>query len=399
MYAGRMKTFDTALDEDLVARARSLRPLLLRTAPLSEEGGELVPEVVSALIDCGFFKMAVPRRWGGLCTSANAMARIVAELARGCPSTAWVITIMNTTVWRHTITSDEAQEDVFGKSVPRFCGVADPPGKAKRVDGGYLVESGRWPYASGSHHAEFFHGPIAIDDVKGPPPLVIIPMSALTIERTWKVAGMRATGSDTVVASNVFVPAHRVPRYEKQFDSGGIVRKHWGEASDFWTALPFIRTKSLGVLLGAAEGLLDYVTGGVKERPLLFTTYRRKGDSHHFNAQVGKAAARIRAVRASMDDMTGAIDRAAIAQRPLDPGERAHNRGQMALAIDLLNEAIDMLMSGAGSSAFLEANNAQRFWRDFNVGARHVALASEVGYEVFGRAILGEPEITKPDFI
>jgi 3-hydroxy-9,10-secoandrosta-1,3,5(10)-triene-9,17-dione monooxygenase len=399
MHVGSVRTFDEAMDEELIARARSLRPLLLRTAPLSEERGELVPEVVSTLIDSGFFKMAVPRRWGGLCTSANAMARVVAELARGCPSTAWVITVMNTTVWRHTITSDEAQKDVFGKSVPRFCGVADPPGKARKVDGGYIVESGRWPYASGSHHAEFFHGPIIIEGAKGPPPLAIIPMSELRIERTWKVAGMRATGSDTVVAKNVFVPTHRVPRYEKQFDIGDNVRKHRGEASDFWTALPFIRTKSLGVLLGAAEGLMDYVADGIKERPLLFTNYRRKGDSQFFNAQVGKAGAKIHAVRVLMESMTRAIDRAALAQRPMEPGERAHNRGQMALSIDLLNEAINVLMNAAGSSAFLDANNAQRFWRDFNIGARHVALVPEIGYEVLGRSILGEPEITKPDFI
>jgi alkylation response protein AidB-like acyl-CoA dehydrogenase len=224
-------------------------------------------------------------------------------------------------------------------------------------------------------------------------------MSDLTIEHTWKVAGMRATGSDTVVANNVFVPAHRVPSYEKQFESGPSVRKHWGEVSDFWTALPFIRTKSLGVLLGAAEGLLDYVTGGIKERPLIFTNYHRKGDSHVFNAQVGKAGAKIRAVWVLMDHMTRTIDRAAVARRSMDPRERADNRGQMALSIDLLNEAIGMLMNGAGSSAFLEANNAQRFWRDFNVGARHVALVPEPGYEVFGRSILGEPEMTKPDFI
>jgi alkylation response protein AidB-like acyl-CoA dehydrogenase len=389
---------DVDLGEELVARARSLRPLLLRNAPLSEAGGELTSEVISALVEADLFKMCVPRRWGGLCVSANAMARVVEELARGCPSTGWVVTVMNTTVWRITMMSDQTQEDIFAKHVPLVCGVAVPPGRARKVDGGYIVESGRWPYASGSHHAELFHAPIRIEGVKGAAPLAIFPMSDLKIERTWKVAGMRATGSDTVVADNVFVPDHRVPFFEKPFDYGSDTRKHVGELSDFWTALPLMRTKSLGVLVGAAEGLLDYVRDGLKEKPLLFTDYRRRGDSHVFVTLVGKAAAKIRAVRTMMDQMTRAIDAAALTKQDMQPEDRATNRGQMALAIDLLTEAVEMLMNGAGSSAFLEASNAQRFWRDFSVGARHVSLVPEPGYEVYGRSVLGEPQAMKLDY-
>ena len=38
--------------------------------------------------------------------------------------------------------------------------------------------------------------------------LALVPMSDLAIEDTWFVAGMRGTASNTLVASEVFVPSH-----------------------------------------------------------------------------------------------------------------------------------------------------------------------------------------------
>ena len=42
------------------------------------------------------------------------------------------------------------------------------------------------------------------------PGIILAPMSDLKIEDTWHVVGMRGTGSNTVIAENIFVPAHRV---------------------------------------------------------------------------------------------------------------------------------------------------------------------------------------------
>lgn len=391
--------FDESMGDELVDRAKSMHSLLLRNAPLSEQRGELMPEVVAAIKDAEFHKIAVPRRWGGLSVSANALARVTAELAKGCPSTGWLVCIMNTAVWRQTVMSDASQEDMFSEGVPLFCGVGTMPGQpAKKVDGGYLIEDGRWAYATGSHHADYFHGLIAPEGEHGPARLAVIPLSDMTIEKTWKVAGMRATGSDTVVATNVFVPSHRATLPEEQFKPSATRTKYIGDATDYWTTMPFIRTKIVAALLGAAQGILEYVIG-VKDRPLLYTNYRRKGDSHVFDAQVGKAAVTIAAVRDMMLDITRKIDEAALTRKPMPRQARAHNRAQVALCIDLLAGAVDKLMNGAGSSAFLESSHAQLCWRDFNVGSRHVMLIPEIGFEVYGRSILGEPDMVKPEFL
>src|SRR3954467_4217015 len=50
---------------DPVARARALIPLLEAAGPAIEQGKELVPEVVAALLDNGFLRLLLPRSIGG----------------------------------------------------------------------------------------------------------------------------------------------------------------------------------------------------------------------------------------------------------------------------------------------------------------------------------------------
>ena len=70
--------------------------------------------------------------------------------------------------------------------------------------------SGRWPSISGCEDAEW--AALAVADGDGVS-VVSLPTSALTVERTWDVAGMRGTGSHTLVAEAVPVPEHRIGHF------------------------------------------------------------------------------------------------------------------------------------------------------------------------------------------
>lgn len=395
--------FSEAQDQALIDKAKALRPLLARFAQQHENQGELSPEVVQALDEGGFWKMAVPRRWGGLCTSAYTMARVAAELAKGCPSSAWVIGVMNSGIWLVSLMPDALQEDIFANGVPRVSSVGVPKGKARKVDGGYLV-SGRWGYGSGSHHAQWLHCPIGEPDGgEGPGGLFIAPQADMSIVSTWDVAGMKGTGSDTIVAEDLFVPEHRVVL----FKNGGMGperpgAQHTGEVSDYWAMMPLLRAKGLGVLVGTVEALLECALGDNSDRLLVHTKYAHKRDSQVFQEQIGQSAAEIRAAGMLMDNTTRSLDVAALERRATTYDERVANRGDAALSVTLLGRAADRLMDLMGSSGFSTSNPAQRYWRDFSTGSRHAVTLPSVGYEVFGRAQLGFPiedNITLPDFI
>jgi alkylation response protein AidB-like acyl-CoA dehydrogenase len=379
----------------ILEQVRALRPLLRKNAQAGEAQRTPTAEVIKAVDDLGIWWMVVPRRWGGLGLSATAMTRINAELSKGDPSVAWVSQIINGTTWVGTLGSDALQQVLYGNGRTRICSAITPPGTAQPVEGGYLV-SGRWPYCSGSRQANWaMMGVMRLnaDGTKTPACLAYLPMSKVTIEDTWFSVGMQGTGSDTIVAKDVFVPHHLFVPIEKSFNQHESGKRHLGEPSDYYSLVTFVRSTGMGLIVGAAEAMLEIVLEGARTRGVVTTTYARQTDSQVFLRDVGEAATKIRTARRLIEGTTRAIDEAALQRRALAPEERGELKADSALANELIVSAAEKLMFLSGSSAFFLTNELSRFWRDINVAARHVTNLPNLGYEVHGRGLLGQPNI------
>lgn len=112
----------------------------------------------------------------------------------------------------------------------------------------------------------------------------------------------------------------------------------------------------------------------------------------------GVAVAKIEAARILVEPETRSIDQVDLTRMPMTSAERSQSKGVGSLTVQLLGEAVDMLMTSSGT--FAEGNELSRPWRYFNVAARHTANLPYVGYETFGKDLQGiEPNISPPDFI
>ncbi|MFA7555722.1 MAG: acyl-CoA dehydrogenase family protein [Spongiibacteraceae bacterium] len=396
--------YNQTIEKELLGRARELQPLLRKRAPEFDANRRISEDVFKELSDAGFWEMASPRRWGGLGTSSTTMARVGAELGKGDPSVGWVYTVLHGTTWVASLGPDALQEEIFGNGKhPTICGAVTPPGQAQEVDGGYIV-NGKWAYCSGSRHADwgqFGCNIVKEDGTVEPGGNVYIPMSEIEIEDTWFMVGMKGTGSETCVAKDIFVPKSRFFHIAKlgigKHEAG---KKHVGEPSDYWPFMPFLRATAHGMVVGAAEAMLEEVVETSKTRPIVYTNYTRQADSALVHGKMGNAAAKVAAAKLLMEKTCGQIDSMGITRIPMTAMERAQSKGEGAFTIDLLAQAADELMFLAGSSAFAESKAISRYWRDLNVGARHVANLPYVGYEILGKALVGfEPNITPADFI
>jgi len=389
--------FQEDLANELLARAKSVRHLLESRADEHEQNKELSQEVVDKLTEIGVFAMAGPARVGGLAQSSRSMAAVAAELAKGCPSTAWVYTIYNSCLWFASKLPAGIQEQIFANGVPLICSPQNGIGHLV-PDGDSYQLTGRWSYATGSHHAAWTMVPALSPQQL--PMLAVMPMTDVQIEDTWHVAGMKGTGSDTVVADNVKVQAGMIAAFSdiavappSTVDEGARV------ASDYWVNYPILRAKALGVLVGCAEGLLE-VVAGKSGSPILYSVYAHKSDSSAFQASIGEAATQIKAAKRLVEDSCRRIDATAAEGRVQSIDERTEARGEGALIIRLLHEAIERLMDLGGSSGFSTTAPAQRYWRDFATGSRHVLFNSAISYEQAGRHLLGiEPGIVEPDML
>ena len=80
----------TSTEEQLVSAAAALVPYLRETAVETEKARQVPVETIRRLRDAGLFEVLVPRQFGGHETDLTTVARVIAELGRGCGSTAWV---------------------------------------------------------------------------------------------------------------------------------------------------------------------------------------------------------------------------------------------------------------------------------------------------------------------
>jgi len=199
--------------EELLRRVGELQPILAKNSAQGEHDRRVVEDSMQALTEAGVFKIAQPKRYGGYQTSMRTMLDVSAAVAEADGGTAWVVTLCNVCAWMTGLYSEQAQNDVWGTNPDaKVSGVLAPTAESVKVDGGFRV-TGRWFYNSGSWHADWAVLGIPITDESGEmvdQGLALISREDLDLEETWFVAGMKSSGSNCLIANDVFVPAHRI---------------------------------------------------------------------------------------------------------------------------------------------------------------------------------------------
>jgi alkylation response protein AidB-like acyl-CoA dehydrogenase len=380
-----------------IARARDIRPVLERNAAQTDSLRRLTDEVVRALRDNGLCRLMVPKRFGGYQTSIRTYIDVMAEIGQGCGSTAWVASLINVCEWLAGLFPDRAQRDIWGADPDAWiAGSLAPNGNAVPVDGGWRV-TGRWPWASGSMHAQWVACGIHMANERGEMTnlgLSLMPIADVTVEDTWFMVGMKGTGSNTIVAADVFVPEHRFLPYPPAFE-GRYRTEHVDEPVYRVALVPVTVLILAGSQLGAARAALDYVISKAKTRGITHTTFQRQADSSGFQMLVAEAAMKIDTAFLHAGRAADDLDRAADARRHPDLVERARVRMDTALAAKYAREAVELLVQAHGTSSLGDHNPLQRMWRDVHVASHHAITEWQVNLEVYGRAMLGvEPNIT-----
>ena len=106
--------------DSLVANATALIPLLRKAAPAAEKARRVPQESLDALSAAGIFRMTAPKAYGGVEADFQTQCEVLAEIARGCPSTSWVATIYSAMSWLVGVFPDETQEEIYANGDPRI---------------------------------------------------------------------------------------------------------------------------------------------------------------------------------------------------------------------------------------------------------------------------------------
>ena len=385
-------------DLDIVARARRLQPLVRAHAQAGDDNRRVSEEVVNALHAEGLFHISIPKRLGGSGANFRTFIDAVAEIGRADGGTAWAMALLNVCTWFATLFSAKAQADSFGTTPgARICGIFSAPAKSEQVDGGLRI-SGEWWYASGSLHAQWATLGVKLGDNPDGSPrmgLALVPFTDLTLRDTWHVAGMRASGSNTLVADKVFVPSYRIQSFD-DMAADIYARADSDEANDYASFVPVAEIVLVAAQIGLARGAIDLTLAKAPTKAVAYTVFSEARHSPVHQIKLAEAVsdadqAYLLVARACAD-----IDLAALQRRKLDPVTRARIRMDTGQASKLSREAINRLLSVNGASSFALTNQLQRIWRDSEVASRHAFVLPEMASLVYGRVLFGVEDIVQP---
>ncbi|PRX45715.1 alkylation response protein AidB-like acyl-CoA dehydrogenase [Nonomuraea fuscirosea] len=341
--------------------------ILRAHAGKTEQDDRPAAESLDAVRELGALRLRTPPKYGGTWAGAEALARGLSDLGRACPSTAWVAGTCATSknIVAGVFSGDAVPGEVFADPDALFCGSGVPAATGERVPEGVRV-NGRWPNISGCEDAAWTVLALMVD---GRYSFAVLPVADLVIERNWHMAGMRGTGSHTLVAENVLVPAERVAA-SGPFGSGDLI---------------FYTMTVLGPVVGAARGALDTIDAMfASDRKPFMTSYTRMSESPGARHWLAEATHLVRRAESTML----AVARAADADGVPD-ADFSRLRMELAGAGQDCRAALDRMLDLHGSSGFNTANALQRYWRDVAVGSRHPHLNLYLALENYGSALAG----------
>jgi 3-hydroxy-9,10-secoandrosta-1,3,5(10)-triene-9,17-dione monooxygenase len=199
---------------ELIERAIELRPLLVAEQATTEERSNYSPEMHERFLEAGFYRMFVPKRYGGLEVDVPTFMRVTAEISRGCPSTGWCLALAsNHALMVGSWFPPRTQDEVFGDGKFICASVAQPLTEVAVKSDGEWELNGRVAFCSGIPYSTYFMGqaltPGEPDGPPGPFMLFVAPRGAWRQLDDWgDILGLRGSGSQTIVFEGGRIPEH-----------------------------------------------------------------------------------------------------------------------------------------------------------------------------------------------
>jgi len=366
--------------EEFIERARTLAPALAAASSEIESRRELPPQIVSLLIENGFFRLLQPRFLGGAELRPMVFCQVTEALAKADASVAWCVGQNNGCAMSAAYLERDVAREIFGP--PTGILAWGPPGapyEAQPVDGGYRI-CGKWRFASGCHHASWLgaHMPVA---GAGKTRTMLFPKSSVQMNDIWYTIGLRGTASDEYVVKDLFVPQ----RYTMARDTPAE-RREQGLLYRF-TSNQLYSCGFAGVALGIARATIDDFLN-LPANKVSRGAGKPMRENNVVQSQLAQCEARWRSARAFLHDTWQKAWWHVEATGEQTKEDRAIIRLCSTWAIQQSREVVSTLYHATGSMAVFEEQPFEQRLRDIHTVAQQ-SQGRQLHYESVGQILLG----------
>jgi len=388
------RDFSNVTYDEAMRRAREIVPILRERAQKCEDARMLIRENEQLLHETGLFRFHQPKQFGGMELDFVAIFDVPAEIARGCPSTAWNVGNLATHHWMLGYWEPETQHEVWDANPDALIAssIALAAGRARKVEGGFEV-NGRWPFSSGVDNAEWnmlavtvYDGDNAVDWR-----LCLVPKSDYEIIDTWYAMGMCGTGSKDIAVKDLFVPERRALALTRT--RGGYA--HPGAAINRGALFGIPVIGAAGIPLspasvGAAEGAYEHFIAAMGKRVGTYTG-AKVADFQAVQIKLARARVLIDSARALSRNASIVLQEMSARDEIPDLATKLRFRAQSAFAVNQAREAVETLWACYGAQGIYQRDPLQRFLRDVVAMNQHFSFNFDIAGAAFGLHALGGP--------
>lgn len=389
---------------ELVERAQALRPVLTERAADTEARTYYSEETHRAFLDAGFYRMLVPRRYGGYEVDLLTFYRVIIEIAHADVSTAWCLCLASSHA--HNVASmfsEQAQAEIFGDGDFRCPAVAAPAGQGVRTADGWEI-TGTWGYCSGSPYATHYMGqtftaPAEPGGRPGPMLLFVAPRDRWTRLDDWgRTLGLKGSGSHSITMDGARLPGWLVLENAWLVDAdpaGNPGYRIHGNPLYTGRTLALFQTGLAALAVGGAKGALDEYEGLIRtrrtQRPPIIPRYQDPDYQLWFGRAIGRVTAAEAALMGLLRRHTELCRRSAEEGIPYTREDDLRLNTVARDALTLAWAALsDDIFRTAGSSAAVNGQRLERIVRDVAMDWSHFGnilrdwTARELAHERLG---------------
>lgn len=363
-------------ESELIESAWALVPKLKERAQACEDARRIPMETIADFERAGFYRISQPREFGGYGLSPEVLFKVGMILARGCPSSAWCLSLIGVHNWEPGLMDAQAARDLWGDDpAVRYSSSFAPMGQVEVVDGGYKL-AGRWEWSSGSDHCSWviLGAMVPVQNEEDTPVQIalLVPAGDYEIVDTWHVAGLKGTGSHDIVVKDVFVPVHRTHELnapsQRAFGPGVY-------------DLPFGNVFGLclcSVIQGIAEGALECYTDYLSQRLHKYDGSTMATDPFQQRC-LSDATIAIEANRERLHGVFRRLEQV-LTEADVVPAEIQIRENWQTQSLAHHNaDIVNRLMRASGGGAQRLGHPMQRYFRDINAGVAHAFLSADRG--------------------
>jgi indole-3-acetate monooxygenase len=378
------------IESDRVTEAvERIAPSIEAARGEGELGRQLPKSVVEALLDEGLFGLWTAREYGGEEVSLPTFMTAVESVSRIDAATGWVFANLaaGAILAAHTPASFARHMYANGPNVP-IGGSVIPNGRAVPVDGGYKL-SGRWPLASGCHHAAWLGGNALVFDGETPrmgpdgaPDFknMFFNPEECEILDTWHSLGLRGTGSTDIVVKDVFVPEEQV---FSVFTAPPVVSGALYNIDILGLFSMALTMVSMGIARAAID---SFVALAKAKTPTLSQTGLANRPTIH--AEVARTEALVQSARAYLYEVAADLMDAVTSGSGVTDELEARRRLACVNASTSSVQAVNAMFSLAGATPVYSGHRLEQCLRDVHSASQHLVV-SPVWWEKTGQYYFG----------